>query len=84
MMGLLASIGLQILLTLHHHGWDVPLPYPCVWETIFFLIVCGGGSSIILAFLLLGICIQELNRNPNAQPLETISAKGVIYPLYGV
>ena len=73
LMGFASSIGVHMPLSWYCRGPNTRIPHPQILEGFIALLVFGGAASMAVAFVLLGACIQTMNRNPLAPPRETFS-----------
>jgi len=73
LMAFASSIGVHMPLSWYCRGPNIRIKYPQILECSIALLVFGGAASVAVAFVLLGACIQTMNRNPLAPPRETFS-----------
>jgi len=76
MLGLATSISISVPLTLYCRGPNTPIRNPRIWEGIIAIYTMGGGASVVLAFILLGVCVQTMDRNPMIPLSETFPPAG--------
>ncbi len=81
-MGFACSVGIHMPLSWYCRGPNTRIKYPQILEGFIALIGYGGAASVALAFVLLGACIQTMNRDPRAPPQETFSPLPAAYLEY--
>jgi len=84
MLGFGISISIRLPITWYSCGRNIPVKHRRFWEFIISSIGAAGVGCVVVAFILLAICIQEMDHKPDVPAWQTFSALGAVYTGYSI